>query len=126
MKSLLSIFCSVLFFSFSGGAAEPAAVKIEPGANPEKYTNEELRRRVFQLEQAVLQLQTQAATAPAVVAPPPDPKAKTWTCVLKVADQTLEGAGPSRYESVKAVLKKCREVTSPIRCHDTAAKCKDE
>lgn len=117
-----------LFFSFSvmSWSAEP--VKVEPGANYEKYSDKELRQRVWQLEQAVQLLQSQLAAAaanpPAPAAPPEDPK--KWRCELVGIKNDLEGFGPTRYMAVKELLRKCRELgTMPLRCQDTAAKCVD-
>ncbi|MGE0631914.1 MAG: hypothetical protein AB7O96_05875 [Pseudobdellovibrionaceae bacterium] len=118
MKTLLL----VLFFSVSTQAADP--IKIEPGADPEKYTVEELKKRVWQLEQAVQQMQSQNA---AIIAAAPKPEDPTkWKCTLKVSGHSLDGAGPTRYGAVKDVLRKCREVTKPILCRDVAAVCDDK
>ena len=84
MKRLSLVAAMLVLFSMPSFAADPV-FRINVGQDYNRYSNEELRRRVYDLERAVYQMQQRiynletAPVQPIVVAPPLE---KPWTCSL--------------------------------------------
>jgi hypothetical protein len=126
---LFAVVCALGFLVPSNfvSAAEP--IRIEIGRNYERYSNDELRRRVYDLERAVAQLQDQVfhlsirergnPTAPARPAP-------EWTCSIQSFGKTHVATGNTRASAIAQVLKKCSDASSAIHCQDSDAKCDDK
>jgi len=118
MKSLLTVL--VLLLPFQVHAIEP--VRIEFGQSYNGYTNEELRRRVWTLERAVAQLQSQVfQLAMNNVGAPPS--AAMWTCEMQSFGKTHTATEPTRMSAMSKVLKKCSDATNAIHCHESDVTC---
>ena len=85
MKRALAFVALLTLFSLPSFAGDPV-FRIRAGDDYNRYSNEELRRRVYDLERAVYQLQQRiynleaAPPPPVIVAPPPE---RPWTCSLQ-------------------------------------------
>lgn len=126
----LSLVSGTILSASQAKAAEP--IRIEIGKNYDRYSNEELRRRVYDLERAVAQLQAEVfhlsvrdrlnPTYPAPAATP----AKEWTCTLQAFATTYVGEGSTRAKALASVIKQCSDATNAIHCKDSDAKCDDK
>lgn len=122
MKSL--IIFTILCFCVQAKAIEP--VRIDLDKSYDKYTNEELRRRVWQLERAVAQLQDQVLQLAAhqgtasVITP------ATWTCQMQSFAKTLVASGTTRASALAQVLKKCSDATNAVHCHEANVNCDNQ
>lgn len=127
-KSL--ILAAALALSTSAFAEEP--IRIEVGRSYEKYSNEELRRRVWQLERAVEQLQRQVfelavrpGSPPSNTVMPPVTGAM-WTCQMQSFGKTHVSSGVTKASALAQVLKKCSDATNAIHCKESDVKCDNE
>lgn len=104
-------------------ALEP--VRIEPGASYRGYSNDDLRRRVWQLERAVAQLQAQVfqlavSGTPSAAAPNP------WTCQIQSFGSTHVASGSTRASALALTLKKCSDATNAVHCKESEVKCDNQ
>jgi hypothetical protein len=134
MKKFLFIFAFA--FLFAVPAQTEDAFRIEVGKNYSSYSNEELRRRVWQLERAVSQLQDQvfqlalhngsnnSGSGSISVSVPSN--AAMWTCQIQSFGKTHISSGRTRSSALAQVLKKCSDATNAIHCSESEVKCSDE
>lgn len=127
MKILLMM---LLLLSLQSYAGEPTL--IEPGKDHKNYSNEELRKRVWQLEQAVQQLQENAkkqneqTTSLIESAKAKEQAASTqWTCYIRAAGFFVS-TDPTKELATKNALEKCRNNSAPIHCKEAYVKCEEE
>ena len=104
MKAILSI----LVLLFVGTATAENVFRIEydtGGSRYKSYTNDELRRRVWELERAVAQLQSRVfhleGTRPA------QPAVASWVCKIKVFGNVYSAVGGSKAVASHEVTEKC-------------------
>ena len=116
-------FALFLCFGFQAAAIEP--VRIEHAANYDHYTNDELRRRVWQLERAVAQLQDQVFQL-AVREGNSESGSNPWTCRMDAFGTTYVAAGNTRASALAQVIKKCSDGSNAIHCPDSNAKCDNQ
>lgn len=120
---------ATLLLSTFAFAEEP--IRIEVGRSYEKYSNEELRRRVWQLERAVEQLQRQVFElavrpgAPSHTVMPPV-TAALWTCQMQSFGKTHVASGTTKASALAQVLKKCSDATNAIHCKESEVNCANE
>lgn len=103
-------------------------IRIEVGKDYEGYSNEELRRRVWQLERAVSQLQDQVfelairdnGTRISI------PTTAMWTCTIQSFGKTHVSTGMTKAAAQADALKKCSDATNAVHCHDSDVKCGNE
>lgn len=107
-------------------AGEP--IRIEIGQNYDRYSNEELRRRVYDLERAVAQLQAEVfhLSVRDRVSAPPQIERKEWTCTIQSFGKTHSASAKTRAKALAQTLKKCSDATSSIHCEESDVKCGDE
>ena len=127
MKFLAAALFTLLstFGSQRAQALEP--IRIEIGKNYEGYSNDELRRRVWQLERAVAQLQDQVfqlavRDGGGKAAKPVD----TWTCHIESFGKTHIASGNTKASALAQVLKKCGDATNAMHCSESNAKCDNQ
>ena len=104
--------------SASATSADEAPYRIYAGRDYRAYSNQELQRRVFELERAVMQLQQriynlESAPPPVVVAPPPPPP---WTCSVSAFSQTYVQTAATRGQAEAIVRQKCAAASHPMHC----------
>lgn len=100
----------------SVASADDVPYRIRAGRDYRAYSNAELQRRVFELEQAVMQLQQRIynlEAAPQVVVPPPPPP---WTCTVTAWGKTYLQTAASRGQAEALAKKQCTDVTNAMHC----------
>ncbi len=110
-------------FAFNVHAVEP--IRIDIGKNYEKYSNEELRKRVFQLERAVAQLQDQVFQL-AIRGNGAAAGSGNWNCHMESFGKTHIAAGNTKASALAQVLKKCGDATNAVHCNESDVKCDNE
>ncbi len=120
MKYLLLILFPAVF-STEAYALEP--IRIEVGKNYSGYSNDELRRRVWQLERAVAQLQDQVFQ---LALKNEGHSNDLWTCTIQSFGKTHVAAGNSKASALAQALKKCSDATDAIHCKESDVKCGNE
>ena len=97
-------------------------IKIEIGKTYDGYSNEDLKRRVWQLERAVTQLQEQVFK----LAMRGDGRIPTWTCYVQSFSKTFTASSATKAESLAQVLKQCGDASNAIHCRESEVKCDKE
>jgi hypothetical protein len=124
MKNALLFFClSLILGASSATAIEP--IRIEIGKSYQGYSNEELRRRVWQLERAVSQLQDQVFQI-ALRNGSGSGGGGPWTCQIQSFGKTHVSSGSTRAAALAQVLKKCSDATNAVHCSESNANCDNE
>lgn len=111
----LCLFASVA--ASSTALADEAPYRIYMGRDYRGYTVQELQKRVYDLERAVMQLQQrvynlEAAPPPVVVAPPAPP----WTCSVSAFGQTYVQTAGSKGQAEALVRKQCADASHEMHC----------
>lgn len=97
--------------------------KIEIGGDYQHYSKKELRRRVWQLERAVSQLQDQVFQLAMDNNRPHYGSGRPWTCHIQSFGETFTAGGGTRASAVAQVLQKCSKASSSIHCKEKDASC---
>jgi len=103
--------------------------KIEIGSDYDRYSERELRRRVWELERAVAQLQDQVfqlAMDKKKYRPKYKSYRKKWTCHMKSFGKTFSATKSTRGEALAKVLKECSKHTSAVHCDEDGVSCSDK
>jgi len=107
-----------------------APQRIEVGRNYESYSNAELRRRVFQLEQAVSVLQDQVFqlamrnnNGNGGLAVQIGNASGNWTCHLQSFGKTHTATASTKASALAQVLKACSKASNAIHCKAEDATC---
>lgn len=116
------ILLATLFTAFHAQAIDP--IRIEIGKNYEGYSNAELKRRVWQLERAVNQLQEQVFQL--AMRDSSNRGSGNWTCSLQSFGKTHVAGGNTKASALAQVLKKCSDASNAIHCKEEDAKCDNE
>ena len=107
MKSLLLVLSLGLVVSL--GAHAEDIFRIEIGRDYKNYTDSDLRRRVWELERAIGQLQTRVFQlelgGKLAAAPPSD----TWVCTIKAMGEPYVGTGGSRPVATAKAIEVCKD-----------------
>ena len=110
-----------MMFSFGSHAIEP--IRIEVSKNYESLSNEELRRRLHQMEKAVAQLQEQVfQLAMRDPSGSNDNTRGNWTCSMQSFGKTHMASG-GKAAATALVLKKCSDATNAVHCHESDVNC---
>lgn len=110
-----------VIFPHSTFATQP--IKIEIGKSYEGYSNDELRKRVWQLEKAVAQLQDQVFQL--AIKDNSQPTSE-WTCQIQSFGKTHVASGKTESKARSMVVKKCSEASNAIHCDAKDAECGNE
>lgn len=129
MKLVLLI-VTVCFLPFAHAKKkDETIIRIESGSNYDKYSNEDLRRRVWELERAVQQLQNQVfqlAMNGNDSGSTFNGNGNNWTCQMSSFGKTLVSSGNTRASALAQVLKKCADNSNAVHCREADAKCGNE
>lgn len=104
MKSLAIL----AILSFSGFAQAETVFRIDVGSNYESYSNQDLRRRVWELERAVQQLQMKVFELE-LGKPSLPPAVETWVCKISAMGDTFTGTGGSKAVAIHNVTEACKK-----------------
>lgn len=113
----LCLFAAVA--SSSTALADEAPYRIYMGRDYRGYTVQELQKRVYDLERAVMQLQQRVYSLEAAPPPPPvvvAPPAPPWTCTVSAFGQTYVQTMPSRGQAEALVRKQCADASHEMHC----------
>lgn len=103
MKTILLSACAILFFSTTSLAEEVFRIEVSKGY--QNYSNEDLKRRVWELERAVWQLQQrvfQLESGPSRSAP------DTWICKISAMGDVYTGTGGSKAVAKHKATEACK------------------
>lgn len=122
----MRFYCAFLLLlcSFSSHAIEP--IRIDVNKNYEGYSNEELRRRIYQLERAVAQLQDQVFQLAIRESGSGSTGGGNWSCHMESFGKTDIASGITRASALAQVLKKCSDATNAVHCHESDVHCDNE
>ena len=130
MKSLLLVIALILFFPAAQAQRPSDVIRIEIPRNErgyEDYSNRELRRRVYQLERAVRQLQERVFeleyNKPGAS---PTPEQSEWTCRIDSMGKIFVSSAKTKSKAMAEVISKCSAATSSVHCPELNAKCGNE
>ena len=101
-KLFVVLLCSLLTVS---AMADENVFRIEIGKDFKTYSNNELQRRVWELERAVGQLQMKVFQLE--TAKPEAPK--TWSCIVSAMGEEFNGAGDTKASATNAAMDNCRK-----------------
>ncbi len=106
--------------------ARPREVfKIEIGSNYEGYSKRELRRRVWELERAVYQLQEQVFHLSMNNQKGQSQLEASWTCSIQSMGKTFTATKATKGAARAEVLKDCSNHTNAIHCDHSDVKCEN-
>ncbi len=103
-KALLLMFLSVTAFATSAVTEE--VIRIEIGKDYNRYSESDLRRRVWELERAVFQLQQkvfQIEMGQGGVG-----AADQWLCKIKAMGDVYTGTAPSKAVATQRAIEACK------------------
>ena len=125
MKNLLLAF-ALLVSSFMSFAADEQVYRIDTGGDYRYYSNDDLRRRVWELERAVMQLQSEVFRLSIQNQSSGFRPGGLWTCQVQAFGKTHVASNSSRNTAVALVLKKCGDASNPIHCRESNVRCESE
>lgn len=112
----------IAFFLLSTSSVFASDITIVmPGKDYGKYTNDELRMRIWNLEKAVMELQQKvfalqiSQTAPA--------GAGQWTCMIKNFGKTFTSTAPTKMKAMADVVSDCSKASNAVHCDEDEVKC---
>jgi len=97
--------------------------RIEVSKSYDGYSNNDLRRRVWELERAVSQLQQRVFSLEVRKPEAPAPVEKPWTCRIQSFGKTFKVTAPTRGAALGDVLEKCSQGSSAMHCPESDVKC---
>lgn len=98
--------------------------RIEVGEDYSKYSNRDLRERVWRLERAVAQLQQKVFELQAQNTATPTPK--VWTCYMQSFAQTFTATASTKSAAVADLIQQCSRRSGAIHCSEDKVKCGNE
>lgn len=108
---------------FCGPTFAEDVFRIEVGRDYNHYSNDELRRRVWELERAVSQLQSRVFQLEVNES---RPQKNPWTCTIQSFGKTHVSNADTKASALAKVLKKCSDATNAVHCHESDVKCDNE
>lgn len=129
MKSILITLILVLTATLQTHAkTKEEPIKLDVGRNYDSYSKEDLRRRVWQLERAVEQLQNQVfqlainnnSSGSTLAA------GGNWTCQIEAFGKIHVAGGNTRASALAQAMKKCSDDSNAIHCPESKAKCSND
>ncbi len=96
-------------------------VVIRPEDSYSNYSNENLRRRVWELEKAVAQLQRKVFELELGSQSQPPPT--KFTCYIQAFGKTFTSTKDTRSEALANVMSKCSQENNAMFCTEEKAKC---
>ena len=103
MRSRTLILTMSLFMSI---ASAEEVIRIEVGKNYEKYSDSDLRRRVWELERAVYQLQTRIFE---LESPKNRQGNDSWVCTISAMGNKFVGTGATKAVAIAKATESCKD-----------------
>lgn len=101
------------------GAAE--VYRIESGNDYNRYSERELRKRVWELERAVAQLQARVFQLEGT--PASAPVVDSWACTVKAMGQSYVGTGPTKAVATAKAQESCKTGQNGSTFHCSTPEC---
>lgn len=118
MKYSMLALISLMMIPSNSFSQNRDVFKIEIGKDYSRYSNKELRRRVWQLERAVSQLQDQVFQLAMNNQNRPTYNSNPWTCTVSAFSDMFAASGPTKASAKAAVMAKCNKKHSAMHCDD--------
>ncbi len=116
----MKLFIALMFVMNSLAFAGDVKV-ILPGKDYGKYSNDELRMRIWNLENAVMQLQQKVFAME--VAQTNAPTGGFWTCSIKSFGKAFSHTAPTKTKAMADVIAECSKNTNAIHCDEDEVTC---
>ncbi|MBT3980451.1 MAG: hypothetical protein HOE90_03810 [Bacteriovoracaceae bacterium] len=95
---------ALLLIVFSTAVMAEGIIKIQVGKNYKGYTQDDLRRRIWNLERAVWQLQQKVFQLESKGS-----ASDTWLCTVKAMSNIYTGTGGSKAVAKNNAIKNCKK-----------------
>ncbi|MES2528395.1 MAG: hypothetical protein V4598_15025 [Bdellovibrionota bacterium] len=119
----MKLIIALLFVFSTQGFAGDVKV-ILPGKDYGKYSNDELRMRIWNLENAVMQLQQKVfAMEVAQTNASSAPTGGFWTCSMKSFGKSFSHTAPTKTKAMADVIADCSKNTNAIHCDEDEVIC---
>ncbi len=125
MKTTICLLMMIAMLPMTAESRPRDVFKIEIGTNYEKYSKSELRRRVWELERAVYQLQEQVFHLAMDKNRPSYGGGQSWTCSIQSFGKTFTSTKPSKGAARAEVLKDCSNASNAMHCDREDVKCEN-
>lgn len=102
----MKLFVLLLLTFYAPQLTAKDIIKIEIGKDYNKYTNTELRERIWRLENAVWQLQREVFK---LKQSDKGNTVDTWVCTLSAMGDHFSASGPTKAAAKSEVINKCSE-----------------
>ena len=119
----MKIFSLLSLVLVSNLARAEDVIRIEIGKNYDGYSNADLKRRVWLLEQAVFQLQQRVFSLE--VSKPAKDK-KQWTCQISSFGKSYHESEATKALARAKVIQACAKASSAMHCSDDDVECSNE
>lgn len=116
MKTIIAI---LFLFSFPLFAGDITVVM--PGKDYGKYSNDELRERIWNLEKAVMQLQQKVFAME--IAQTNVSTGGHWTCMIKSFGKSFSSTAPTKTKAMADVIADCSKATNAVHCDEDEVSC---
>ncbi len=116
MKAFIAI--SLLFSSVA--FANDITI-VMPGKDYGKYSNDELRMRIWNLEKAVMQLQQKVFAIE--LSQSNTSAGGHWTCMIKSFGKSFSSTAPTKTKALADVIADCSKATNAVHCDEDEVKC---
>jgi hypothetical protein len=102
---LSAVACLFTLAAAPGSARAEEVFKIQIGKDYTNYSDQDLRRRVWELERAVWQMQQRVYQLEADKAQAP---VDSWVCTVQAMGDTYTGTGPSKAVATANSIENCK------------------
>ena len=116
MKSLIVFFIFISSNVFAGDITV-----VMPGKEYGKYSNDELRQRIWNLEKAVMQLQQKVFAME--ISQTNTASAGSWTCMIKSFGKSFSSTAPTKTKAMADVIADCSKATNAVHCDEDEVTC---
>jgi hypothetical protein len=113
----------IAIFILSTHAYSNEIIKIEFGKSYKDYSNEDLRERIWRLEQAVWQLQQKVFHLETGKASASAPQVETWVCTVSAMGEKFSATGASKAIAKAQTLEKCKSGNAGSSFHCKNIEC---
>ena len=116
----MKIFFIALILTLSSAFASDITI-VMPGKDYGKYSNDELRMRIWNLEKAVMQLQQKVFAME--IAQTNVSTGGHWTCMIKSFGKSFSSTAPTKTKAMADVIADCSKATNAVHCDEDEVTC---
>lgn len=111
----------VFFCLFAAKVFASDITIVMPGKDYGKYSNDELRMRIWNLEKAVMQLQQKVFAME--IAQTNTSTGGHWTCMIKSFGKSFSSTAPTKTKAMADVIADCSKATNAVHCDEDEVTC---